>query len=199
MGLFAKNVVVLALAAGFALAGAGCDKTRDELRPDMDTIRSDTRGLQARDLREMASRLAPDLLQCADIVRNPYRVTIVMKDMANKTDNSLRGQDMNIYVAKLTSLLNTGVTADRMLFVEQQATLRNMQAQELGTPDPFGDAGRAPTADPRILPQFALYGEVRSMTNTNGRTTYYLFQFHLTNLTTGGQSWNGSYEVLTLN
>jgi len=100
-------------------------------------------------------------------------------------------------VAKLTSLLNTGVTADRLLFVEQQATLRNMQAQELGNPDPFGDAGRAPTADPRILPQFALYGEVRSM--VSGRTTYYLFTFHLTNLTTGGQSWNGSYEVRTLN
>jgi len=196
MGLFAKNVVVLALAAGFALAGAGCEKTRDELRPDMDTIRGDTRGLQARDLREMASRLAPDLLQCADIVRNPYRVTIVMKDMANKTDN-MPGRELTIYVAKLTSLLNTGVTADRLLFVEQQATLRNMQAQELGNPDPFGDAGRAPTADPRVLPQFALYGEVRSM--VSGRTTYYLFTFHLTNLTTGGQSWNGSYEVRTLN
>jgi len=196
MGLFTKNVAVLALAAGFVLAGAGCEKTRDELRPDMDTVMSGDHGPQSRDLREMASRLAPDLLQCADVVRNPYRVTIVMKDMANKTED-MPGRDMSIYVAKLTSLLNTGVTADRLLFVEQAATLQNMQAQELGNQDPFGDAGRAPTASQRILPQFALYGEVRSM--VNGRTTYYLFTFHLTNLTTGGQSWNNSYEVRTLN
>jgi hypothetical protein len=196
MRLFTKNAAVLTLAAGVALAGAGCEKSRDEMRPDMDKVVSGDRGPQSRDLREMASRLAPDLLQCNDIVRNPYRVTIVMKDMANKTED-MPGRDLTIYVAKLTSLLNTGVTADRLLFVEQQATLRNMQAQELGNPDPFGDAGRAPTTDPRIVPQFALYGEVRSM--VSGRTTYYLFQFHLTNLTTGAQVWNGSYDVRTLN
>jgi hypothetical protein len=196
MRLFTKNVAVLTLAAGVALAGAGCEKSRDELRPDMDKVMSGDRGPQSRDLREMASRLAPDLLTCADITRNPYRVTIVMKEMANKTED-MPGRDLTIYVAKLTSLLNTGVTADRLLFVEQQATLRNMQAQELGNPDPFGDAGRAPSTDPRILPQFALYGEVRSM--VNGRTTYYLFQFHLTNLTTGAQVWNGAYDVRTLN
>jgi hypothetical protein len=196
MRLFTKNVAVLTLAAGVALAGAGCEKSRDELRPDMDKVVSGDRGPQSRDLREMASRLAPDLLTCNDIVRNPYRVTIVMKEMANKTED-MPGRDLTIYVAKLTSLLNTGVTADRLLFVEQQATLRNMQSQELGNPDPFGDAGRAPSTDPRILPQFALYGEVRSM--ASGRTTYYLFQFHLTNLTTGAQVWNGSYDVRTLN
>ena len=196
MRLLTKNLALLTLTGGVALAGAGCEKSRDEMRPDMDKVESGEHGPQSRDLREMASRLAPDLLQCSDVVRNPYRVTIVMKDMANKTED-MPGRDMNIYVAKLTSLLNTGVTADRLLFVEQQATLRNMQSQELGNPDPFGDAGRVPTQDPRILPQYALYGEVRSM--NNGRTTYYLFQFHLTNLTTGAQVWNGSYDVRTLN
>jgi len=191
-----KNLAILTLTAITALAGAGCEKTRDQLRPDMDVVRSDDRRLQSRDLREMASRLAPDLMQCNDVVRNPYRVTIVMKDMANKTED-MRGRDMNIYVAKLTSLLNTGVTADRLLFVEQQATLRNLQAQETGAADPFGEAGRAPTTDPRLVPQFALYGEVYSQTNR--ATTYYLFMFHMTNLTTGAQVWNGSYEVRTLN
>ena len=32
MRLFTKNVAVLTLAAGVALAGAGCEKSRDELR-----------------------------------------------------------------------------------------------------------------------------------------------------------------------
>jgi len=196
MRLWTKNMAVLGLAAGVALAGAGCEKSRDEMRPSMDTIRSDERGPQCRDLREMASRLAPQVLQCNDIVRNPTRIIVVMKDMVNKTED-MPGRDMNIYVAKLTGLLNTPAAADRILFVEQAATLANMQNQELGNPDPFGDAGRAPTVSQRYVPQFALYGTVYSM--NNGATSYYLFQFHLTNLTTGGQSWSGEYEVRTLN
>jgi PBP1b-binding outer membrane lipoprotein LpoB len=196
MRLFTKNVAVLTLAAGFALAGAGCEKTRDELRPDLDRTVSGDHGPQSRDLREMAAQMAPSLLACNDIVRNPNRITVVMKDMTNKTED-MPGRDMTIYVAKLTGLLNTAVASDRILFVEQQATLRNLQAQEVGNPDPFGEAGRAPTTDPRIVPQFALYGTVFSQ--NNGRTTYYLFQFHMTNLTTGGQSWSGEYETRTLN
>jgi hypothetical protein len=196
MRLFVKNLVVLTVAAGTALAGVGCEKSRDELRPDMDRVMDGDRGMQSRDLREMSARLAPDLLACADVARNPYRVTIVMKGMDNKTED-MRGRDLTIYVAKLTSLLNTGQTADRLMFVENLAKLQAMRAQEGINPDPFGDAGRVPTADQRLVPQYYLAGELYSM--VNGRTTYYLVQFHLTNFSTGAQVWNGSYEVRTLN
>jgi hypothetical protein len=196
MRLFVKNLVVLTVAAGMALAGVGCEKSRDELRPDMDRVMDGDRGMQSRDLREMAARLAPDLLACADVARNPFRVTIVMKGMDNRTED-MRGRDLTIYVAKLTSLLNTAQTSDRLLFVENLAKLQAMRAQEGMSADPFGDAGRVPTADQRLVPQYYLGGEIYSM--VNGRTTYYLVQFSLTNFSTGAKVWNGSYEVRTLN
>ncbi len=196
MRLFTKNMAVLGVAAGLALAGVGCDKTRDELRPNMDTIRGDTRGLQCRDLREMASRLAPKVMQCDDIVRNPFRVTVVMKDMLNKTED-MPGRPMDIYLAKLEGLLNTPETKDRILFVAQRTVTEGYQASEGARPAIGEDVGRAPTVGTRIIPQFALNGTVYSM--RNGPTTYYLFKFKLTNIDTGGESWSGDYEVQTLN
>jgi hypothetical protein len=179
-----------------ALASVGCEKSRDELRPDMDRVMDGDRGMQSRDLREMAARLAPDLLACNDVARNPFRVTIVMKGMDNHTED-MPGRDLTIYVAKLTSLLNTSQTADRLLFVENLAKLQAMRGQEGMGSDPFGDAGRVPSGDMRMVPQYYLSGELYSM--ASGRTTYYLVQFHLTNFSTGAQVWNGSYEVRTLN
>ena len=191
-----KRVAAVAVTAAVALAGTGCGPSHEEMRPDKDAIVVGDHGPQCRDLRELAARLAPGLLACNDIVRNPNRITVVVKNMANKTED-MPGRDMTIYVKKLAGLLNTNVTADRMQFVEEQATLRNLQAQELGSADPFGEAGRAPTADPRLLPQYALYGTVYSM--NSGRTSYYYFEFKLTNLTTGAEAWHGDYDVRTLN
>jgi hypothetical protein len=73
-----------------------------------------------------------------------------------------------------------------------------MAAEELGNPDPFETASRNPSApNPSLTPQFALYGEFRSMRNR--KDTYYLCQFKLTNLMTGEIAWTGQYETKTLN
>jgi hypothetical protein len=196
-----KNLAVAALACTVGIAAAGCEKSREEMRPDMDKIMSGERGPQSRDLREMASRLAPDVLQARDIAASPYRAIVVMKHMDNKTED-MPGRNLDIYLAKLTGLLNSAAASDRILFKEEAATLANLQAQELGgrPRDPFEEAGRTnvpPPTPTELQPQFALYGTVYSM--NNGRTSYYLFQFKLTNLLTGGVSWSGQYEVRTLN
>jgi hypothetical protein len=71
-------VACLTLAMACAAGMAGCESTRAEMRPDMDTIVRGERGPQAKELREMTDRMAPDLLQIPEIVQNPYRVTVVM-------------------------------------------------------------------------------------------------------------------------
>ncbi|HUO09197.1 MAG TPA: hypothetical protein VM008_12900 [Phycisphaerae bacterium] len=198
----AKIAAVVGIAGAVAAGLSGCEKSRDEMRPDMDKVQSDEKGLQARDLREMTNKMAPDLLSIDEIARSPYRVTVVMKSIDNKTED-MQGRNLDIYVARLVGLLNSAQSRDRILFVENRATLEKLQSEELGggpNKDTFEDSSRTdapPPQDPRIKPQFALYGTFYSM--NNGKTSYYLCQFKMTSLTTGAQVWTGQYEVSTLN
>jgi hypothetical protein len=191
-------IACLALSAACFAGFAGCEKSRDEMRPDMDRVVSGERGLQSRDLREMTDKMAPDLLQIPEIVQNPYRVTVVMKTPKNKFESDPT-RDLTIYVARLKALLNSSSARDKIAFVEEQQTLRNFQAQELGNRDPFEDASRNPGAntDPRVRPQYVLTGDFYEM--NNGRTSYFLCTFHLLDINTGVQVWEKPYEVRTLN
>ncbi len=197
-----KLVAICGILGAVAVGLGGCDKDRNEMRPDPDKV-SDEKGLQSRDLREMTNKMAPDLLAIPEIVQQPYRAVIVMKDIENKTEDD-PGRNLNIYVARLVGLLNSTQAHDRIAFVEQRATLEKLQGEELGggaNNDPFEDASRGggapPPPDPRVKPQYALWGTFYSM--NNGKTSYYLCQFKLTSLTTGLQVWTGQYEVKTLN
>ncbi len=189
-----KRTAVMGLAAVLACGFVGCggeDKDRSEMRPDMDKVVSGEHGLQSRDLREMTDRMAPDLLTIPEIAQNPYRAVIVVKGVQNKTED-MPGRNLDIYAARLAGLLNQAPTRDRLLFVEEKATLENLQNEELG-----GTPGVKAPGDTRIKPQYALYGTFFSM--DNGKTTYYLCQFKLTSLLTGAEVWSGQYEVRTLN
>jgi hypothetical protein len=194
----------MAMAVVLAMSGAaltGCEKSRDEMRPDMDKVVSDEHGLQSRDLREMTDRMAPDLLRIPEIARNQYKVTIVMKPPVNKFESDPT-RDLTIYVARLKALLNSSAARDRLAFVEENQKLRQFQSQELGGGggDPFEDASRggaAPPPDPRVLPQYVLTGEFYE--KNNGKTSYYLCTFHLLDIHTGVQVWENFYEVRTLN
>jgi hypothetical protein len=190
-------VTCLALAAALSAGIAGCETTRAQMRPDMDRVLPE-RGLQSRDLREMTDRMAPDLLTIPEIVQNPYKVTVVMKTPKNKFESDPT-RDLTIYVARLKALLNSSASRDKIAFVEEQATLRNFQAQELGNRDPFEEASRNPgvNTDPRVRPQYVLTGDFYEM--NNGRTSYYLCTFHLLDINTGVQVWEKPYEVRTLN
>ena len=198
----AKFAALCGIAGAVAVGLSGCEKDRNEMRPDMDKITSDEKGLQSRDLREMTNKMAPDLLSIKEIVQEPYRAVVVMKDIENKTEDN-PGRNLNIYVARLVGLLNSTQAHDRIAFVEPLATLQKLQGEELGggtNHDPFEDASRGnapPPQDPRIKPQYALWGTFYSQ--DNGKTTYYLCQFKMTSLTTGLQVWTGQYEVKTLN
>ena len=149
----------------------------------------------------MTDKMAHDLLRIPEIVQNPYKVTVVIKTPANHFETD-PGRDLTIYVARLKALLNSSSARDRMAFVEQQATLRKFQSEELGgqNHDPFEDASRggvAPPPDPRVKPQFVLTGDFYE--KNNGKTSYYLCTFHLLDINTGVQVWENFYEVRTLN
>jgi hypothetical protein len=191
----AAGAVLACLVLGFA----GCEQSRDEMRPDLDKVVGGEKGMQSRDLREMTDRMAPDLLTIPEIANNPYRAVVVMKSIQNKTENE-PGRDFDIYIARLKTLLNSSKCRDRIAFTEDRATLQKIQGEELGGgQDSFEDSSRggpAP-ADPRVKPQYALKGIFYS--KHDDKTTYYLCTFQLTDLHNGLQVWEGSYEVRTLN
>ena len=191
-----QRIALVSLAAALAFPIVGCATSRDQMRPDMDKVISGEQGLQSRDLREMTDKMAPDLLQIPQIAQSPTKIVIVMKPIVNKLE-SRPTEDLTIYVARLKALL-TANARDRIAFVEERETLQNYQQQELGNRDPFEDAARnGQPADRRQLPQYVLHGTFYE--KYEGKTSYYLCSFQLTDINTGVQVWENSYEVRTLN
>ncbi len=189
------TLATLTLAVASLLATPGCDKSRDEMRPDMDKVATEN-GLQSRDLREMTDKMAPDLLAIPEIVQSPTKITVVVKGVINKLDGN-QTRDLSIYAARLAGLL-AKAAHDRIAFVEESATVNRIASEELGNSDPFEQGSRNPGApSARIVPQYALYGEFYSMHNS--KNTYYLCQFKLLNIVTGQPVWTNQYETLTLN
>jgi hypothetical protein len=191
------QLALITLAASGLLAFPGCEKSRDEMRPDMDKIVEES-GLQSRDLREMTDRMAPKLLAIKEIAGSPYKVIVVCEGVTNKMEGE-ETRDIDIYIARLAGLLNSSAARDRMTFVEKRPVVDKMAAEELGNRDPMEQGSRYPSQapNPQLTAQYALYGEFRSMRNS--KTTYYLCTFKFTNLNTRAIVWQDMYDTRTLN
>ncbi|MEI8194982.1 MAG: hypothetical protein WCI73_03640 [Phycisphaerae bacterium] len=184
----------LAVVLGTAvLAGCASTPSYDQMRPDPSSVVVGDHGLQSKDLIEMSDKMAPSLLQIPEIAANPRQVVIVMTGIENHL-RSDPGEDLTIYVARMKGLLNKHAR-DRLTFVEKRETTQKLQAAEgAGGTDPFGEASRGGGAPPtRWVPQYALKGVFYD--KVNGQTTYYLCTFQLTNIATGQQVWEDTYEV----
>ena len=180
-----QKFAMLSVALILGAAALGCE---EKPRPDVDRTLEGP-GLQSRDLREMTDRMAPDLLTIPEITQNPNRVTIVLKGVQNNQEED-HTRNLDIYTDRLAGLLNSSSARDRLAFIEENATLRNLQSQELGTP-------AAGSIDPKIQPQFALTGKFDSMRDS--KSTYFLCQFKLTDLQTGRIVWTNQYDTRTWN
>ena len=191
-----RNLALLPLVGSISFGTLGCADRDVGREVDPDTRLRGDQGMQSRDLREMTQRMAPDLLTIPEISRNPNRIVVVMKPIKNQLETD-PGRDLTIYVARLKTLLNSSQTRDRIAFVEDRATIERLQGEELGNPDPFGDAGRADVPSSRLMPQFALWGTFYE--KREARSSYFLCTFRLTDIRSGLQVWEGSYEVKTLN
>ncbi len=172
------------LAAGLAVMAAGCDTHKG--RPDIDADMPG--GLTAKDLRTMTDQMAPEVLKIAEVGGNSNRITIVVKGVRNGLEGQ-RTRDLDIYVMRLAGLLNQ-YGRDRVAFIEESRTLRQMQAEELGNP-----TGTA--VDQKMVPQYFLYGEFNSMRGP--KSTYFNCTFKLTNATSGVEVWSGMYDTSTWN
>jgi len=192
-----SSILGLALLVG-AMGGCSSTPSEQEVRADPTTLVKGDKGLQSKDLVEMTDKMAPDILACKEIARNPYKVVIVTTGIENKTNNP--GEDLSIYTARIQGLLMQHGT-DRVAFVENRATVDKMIAQEGAAPaqDIYeeGSRGAMPPPNPRMVASYALNGTFYQ--KANNVTSYYLCQFKLTDMRTGMIVWQNQYEVRTLN
>jgi len=167
---------------------AGCETERE--RPDMDARMGG--GLTAKDLRTMTDQMAPAVLKLPQVAQNPNKITIVVKGVKNGLEGE-HTKDLDIYVMRLAGLLSE-YGGDRVAFIEENRTLRPMQAEELGPNNPAVAAG---VPDAKIIPQFFLYGDFKSMRGP--KSTYYLCTFKLANANSGEIIWSHMYDTSTWN
>jgi PBP1b-binding outer membrane lipoprotein LpoB len=197
MRLIRNRVALLAALPLALLLGCASQPSYDQMRPDPSSVVAGDHGLQSKDLIEMSDKMAPSILKIPEIAQNPNQVVIVMTGIENHLSSS-PGEDLTIYLARMKGLLNKNAR-DRLTFVEPRQTTERLQAQEgAGGGDPFGEASRGGGSAPtRWVPQYALKGIFYD--KVNGQTTYYLCTFQLTNINTGQQVWEDTYEVRTGN
>jgi PBP1b-binding outer membrane lipoprotein LpoB len=192
--------LIVSAIASCVLVSAGCQQqpTYSQARPDVSAYAPGDTGLQSRDLVDMTDQLTADLLKIPEISQNPTQVIIVMSSLQNQT--SQPWQNNQIYLARMRALLNQ-YARDRLTFVLPPGQLQQLQQQNLSgnNNDAFEQSSRAaaPAPSATLVPQYALTGTFYDQPNTS--TTYYLCTFQLVNLQTGAITWEGHYEVRTLN
>lgn len=183
------------MAAGLGLA-AGCasDRPHDygRERPPVGQLDARDRGLQSADVVQSSEKVIEYMLALPDL-NGPTRKTVVVTNIENKTTDPYFNYD--IFIQRLRA--NMGQYGrDRLFLVENKERVNRLRNQEIEGPgrDPFGqgDGGGGP-AVPSVQPEFALYGIVSELPNRG--TSYYLFEFTLTNLKTREQIPLRPYEV----
>jgi len=160
------------VAAAAGLLCAGCFR----LHAERVTLR-----LDARDLEQMAHKMAQSLTACAALPPNPI---VVLNRIRNETNQVLRGQ---VYLIRLRTWL-TKDSQGRMTFVLPRAVWAELRHEERGTLDCGAN---------RKTPSFALNGTFYAHTveNVAGRSDYVLCVFELVHIESGLIVWIDAYEV----
>jgi hypothetical protein len=180
------NPRYLAVVAGLALATliAGCTQGPRGYagqRPPTDQLDPRDRGLQSKDVIDATDTLAMRMMALPEL-NQPVRRTVVVTNVENQTTNPRFNYD--IFIQRLRA--NIGEQGrDRVALIARRGQADRLRAQELDMPmDPYGQGGGAMpgAAGGSMQPEFALHGTVSEL---RGRgTSYYLFDFTLTNLQT---------------
>lgn len=184
---------VLLVAAIAALLIAGCTPTDNKGRTNViaaDRRTTRTTDLQSKDILQMSTEMARDILRAPVVQNSPYRVVCVMDAIEDQTRTGQVRRYSNIYVARIRTQLNKHAM-DRIQFVAKRAKFERI-SQERGEADPFEDA--IETTPERRKPDFMLHGVFYD--HPQGRTNYHLCTFQLTDLRSGAIEWEGSYEVM---
>lgn len=192
---FWKQLCVVAITAGALM---GCQHKTDKVgrvRPPVDELSDNGRGLQGKDVISVSDKMAQDLLGIREINQSPTQLLIVVDRVDNKTVT--QRFDMDIFLKRLKVKLGEYGNG-RVQLLENRAKLRELQSRELdGAPaDRFGQGGtNAPVVPGRIQPDYGLYAVISELPNND--TTYFYLEFTLTNLKTGALLWTRGYDVST--
>ena len=160
-------------------------------RPPIDELYGEDRGLQSKDVVSASDAMAQSLLSDPRLNGSKTQwVMVVDRVETNAVD--ARG-DLDIFLRRLKVNLDR-FGKGRVTFVENRDQLRKLQSRELDSErDDFGQgSGPRPTAG-RLQPDYGLYCRVTDLPNRG--TSYYFFEFTVTDLVSGVQPWTDAYEV----
>jgi hypothetical protein len=181
-----RSLALCCLAVGL-LGMAGC-----ESKPE-------GRKLVGKDIPTMTDMMYRDITARVASVNatNPNKIVVVVYPMISQD-----GKDWGLLTSRIAMLLNRNANPN-IAFVEKRAVTESIQGAELGGGggDPHEDANRYPPGGPpapnRLMPTFALHGEVQRAPLSG--STFYLFNFKLTRIAPDGRAgeivWNNGYEV----
>lgn len=175
-----------ALVIGWAATFVGCNTApKNEGEPKSRRIESRAPGegtrLGSADLVVATEQAVEAMAAKLPEIQQGQKVVIVMDRIENKTFDPSASFD--IYLARITALLNESGVRHQMTFVTQRARAEAIKARE----------GVDPADSQRIKPHYALTGEFHDL--PRGGTNYHLLVFQLVDLRTDEQHHIGKYEV----
>jgi PBP1b-binding outer membrane lipoprotein LpoB len=166
---------------------AGCNQ--DAINKDAKTT-----FLNSNDLVTMTDKMAHSIVGDPDVSRaiSQKPMLIVMKPISNETNEIIRKGEKELYVHRVrVQLSGHPALRDKFVFVLNKEDYEKLRSEEGLNPNELG------LDDTRVQPEYALTGTffVNTNVSTQRRSDTYLCTFRLTNLATGVQLWEGSYET----
>jgi hypothetical protein len=195
-----KTKILLTAAMLSVASAVGChsDKPHEygTRRPPIDRIDPRDGGLQSADVVDSSERMAMSLLASIPPSQDGKRISVVVTGTENLTVSERRSLD--VFVTRVKGIIGQQGRS-RIQLIENRDKFRELQSRELeGERDDFGQGGQPSGPGPKgIQPDFALHAVARDL--NNNKTTYFQFDFALTDLRTREIVWNDMYEVNVAN
>ena len=188
------------IAAAVLGAGYGCTPSYNDQRPDMDRLDPRDAGMQSKDVRQAADKLAMDLLSLPELNESRSQWLVVVDRVEDRTRGQEFHGDYGIFLQALqTNLAQHG--RGRIRLIENRDRFHDIRNRELeggGASDEFGQGpagGAGGGASGARNPDFALRATAMDLPNRG--TVYYNLQFDLVDLHTREIVWARPYEVRT--
>ncbi len=152
--------------------------------------------LNADELVKMTDQMAVSIMSDPDVQAEMAKgpLTIVIKPVSNQTNEIIRDNRKELFVARLQGLLSANPNLrDKFVWVVNREDYEKLRAEEI-------PESQLQMNETRVLPDYALWGTFLADTRVSSerRSDIYLCQFKLTRLsgeTAGVQLWTGQYET----
>lgn len=185
-----KRFCVGVAAVGLLLASTGCEKNYGRVRPPVDELSADGRGLQGKDVISASDKMAQSLLSLPALNASKGQWVIVCDRVENMS--SSQRQNLDLFLTR-TRVRLSQLGQGRIQLIENRAKLLELQARELDGPPGGVNPSGGPTG--RLQPDFSLTATLADLPNQE--SVYFLTDFRLVNLRDGTSPWQDMYEIAT--